>query len=270
MEAFTSKQRWRTTGALVENSNSPNATTLANVGTGTWLIEGDTFRVLDSLLAGGLQGQVDLVFADPPYFLGKATWDKPRVVESAFAFHEEWLAICRDMLADHGTLWVCGGYSDIHTTGYVLQRLGMKILSQVTWEKVNPPPNRTRRCFVHATETLLWAAKRPGAPHRFNYACMREQNGGKQMRSHWRMGPPRAAERLHGRHPTQKPLALVERCLLSTTGESDLVLDPFVGSGTTAVAARRLGRACIGIDGHRPYLEIARRRLDDVDAEAWS
>jgi site-specific DNA-methyltransferase (adenine-specific) len=138
----TSKQRWRTTGALVANGNSPNATSLANVGAGTWLIEGDTFDVLDSL-AGGLQGQVDLVFADPPYFLGKAPWDKPRDVECAFAFHEEWLALCRDMLADHGSLWVCGGYSDIHTTGYVLQRLGMKILSQVTWEKVNPPPNRT-------------------------------------------------------------------------------------------------------------------------------
>jgi site-specific DNA-methyltransferase (adenine-specific) len=204
---------------------------------------------------------VDLVFADPPYFLGKATWDKPRDVESAIAFHEEWLAACRDLLADHGTLWVCGAYNSIHTTGYVLERLGMKILCQVTWEKPNPTPNRTRRCFTHSTETLLWAAKFPGAPHRFNYGCMREQNGGKQMLSHWRMGRPPVSERAHGHHPTQKPLALVERCLLATTNDGDLVLDPFLGSGTTAVAARRLGRACIGIEEQPAYVELARRRL---------
>ncbi|MGH9089835.1 MAG: DNA-methyltransferase [Acidimicrobiales bacterium] len=232
----------------------------ADPAAGSWLLRGDVFDMLDQL-GTVLEGKVAMIFADPPYFIGKAAWDRRTGIEEQLAFSEEWLAGCRDLLTEYGSLWACGGFTSMPIVGYAIQRLGLKLLSHVTWQKPNPPPNRGCRGFVHATESLFWAAKRHGARYRFNYQCMRRTNGGKQMHSHWRLATAPMAEKHCGRHPTQKPLALVERCLEATTRRGDLVLDPFVGSGTTAVAARRLGRGCIGIDQHRPYLEIARRRL---------
>ena len=237
---------------------------------GATLVHGDAVESMDQLRGMGLAGSIDMVFADPPYFIDKADWDKPRKLEEAYDFHEQWLAAGRDLLAPKGSLWVTGTYHAIHVIGFAAQRLGMRIINGVTWEKPYPPPCWTRSCFVHATESVLWLAKGGEQPH-FNYACMRALNEGKQMRSHWRIAPPRAAEKRHGRHPTQKPIALVERCILATTQPGDLMLDPFVGSGTTLVAAVRSGRRGIGIDNHQPYLDIARARLQaehDSPAEA--
>jgi site-specific DNA-methyltransferase (adenine-specific) len=183
------------------------------------------------------------------------------------AFNEEWLSLCQELLAEHGTLWTCASFRSLPALGYAVERVGLGLLCEVIWEKSYPQPNRTRRCFAHATESLLWSAKHKTARYRFNYGCMREQNGGKQMTSHWRMPTVPRREQVHGHHPTQKPLGLVERCIVSTTGPGDLILDPFLGSGTTAVAALRHGRRCIGIDQDTNYLELARRR---VTAEAMA
>ena len=255
--------RWRQVHGSITASVPARCRVVADPKRGSWLLHGDVFDTLDRLNQS-LAGQVATVFADPPYWIEKAAWDRSQNVEIQLAFAEEWLAGCRNLLAEHGSLWVSGSYESVPIVGYALQRLGMRLLSHVTWEKPNPRPNRSCRGLVWATESVLWAAKHHAARYRFNYECLRALNGGKQMRSHWRLAVPSNAEKRCGRHPTQKPLALVERCLLATTSPGDLVLDPFLGSGTTAVAARKLGRACIGIDQHRPYLEIARRRLDET------
>lgn len=224
------------------------------------LLLGDCLDRLPELAADHA-GAVDLLFADPPYFVGAADWDTRRSYGEALAFHEAWLEACLPLLAPNGTLWVSGTFHGIHAIGHLLQSRGLRIINEVTWEKRNPPPCR-RRCFVHATETLLWAG-RPGARYCFNYGCMRQANGGRQMRSHWRFDRARPKECLHGRYPGQKPLALMEQVVLATSAPGDLVLDPFLGSGTTAVAALRHGRRFVGIEQSSAALGLAQLRVDD-------
>jgi site-specific DNA-methyltransferase (adenine-specific) len=143
-----------------------------------------------------------------------------------------------------------------------MQQLGYKILNDIAWEKPNPPPNLSCRYFTHSTETLLWAAKGEKSKHCFNYPLMRQIAGGKQMKSVWRFTPPKGEEKKFGRHPTQKPVALVERCILASTKEGDLILDPFLGGGTTAVAALQLRRRCVGLELEEGNLKVALKRVD--------
>ncbi|MCA9690656.1 MAG: site-specific DNA-methyltransferase, partial [Myxococcales bacterium] len=123
------------------------------------------------------------------------------------------------------------------------------------------------RYFTHATETVLWASRDRKARHHFNYDRMRELNGGKQMKTVWRMTAPGKAEKVHGKHPTQKPLSLLDRLLEASCPEDSLVLDPFNGSGTTGVAAIARGLRYVGIEREPQYLELSRMRLEAALAE---
>jgi site-specific DNA-methyltransferase (adenine-specific) len=152
----------------------------------------------------------------------------------------------------------------VFSVGFAMQQLGFKILNTISWEKPNPPPNLSCRYFTHSTETVIWAAKNAKSKHLFNYKQMRELNGGKQMKTVWRIGAPGAQEKLSGKHPTQKPLALVERCLLASSKPGDLVLDPFVGAGTTAVAAAKLERKCVAVDLDLKWIEVSTERLKNL------
>lgn len=84
------------------------------------------------------------------------------------------------------------------------------------------------------------------------------------MRSVWAIGTPTKAEKIHGKHPTQKPLELLERIVLASTNPGDLILDPFMGSGTTGVAALKHGRRFVGIDMESQFVELAEKRLYDA------
>ena len=132
---------------------------------------------------------------------------------------------------------------------------------------VTPPPNLSCRYFTHSTETILWAGRDGRSKHHFDYQLMKQENGGKQMQSLWSIRPPLKAEKRFGKHPTQKPLALLERIVAAATREGDVVLDPFSGSGTTGVASARLGRRFIGIEMENEYLDLATRRLNDLEGE---
>ena len=241
-----------------------------------WLYQGNCLEVLDAIAAKYPEGRFDCIFADPPYFLSnggischagrmvkvdKGDWDKSRGPELNHEFNLEWLRRCQRVLKPNGTLWVSGTQHVIFSIGFALQQLGFKILNDITWEKPNPPPNLSCRYFTHSTETVLWAAKNEKSKHRFNYALMRQTNGGKQMKSVWTMTAPGGAEKRFGKHPTQKPLSLVERCLLAATNEGDLVLDPFLGGGTTAVAALRTKRGCVGIELDEAHAKLAMKRV---------
>ena len=129
--------------------------------------------------------------------------------------------------------------------------------------KPNPPPNLSCRYFTHATETIIWAAKSERSRHYFDYKLMRQMAGGKQMKSVWEFLPPGRAEKAFGKHPTQKPVVLLERIILASSKPCDLVLDPFMGSGTTGVACVRLGRQFVGIELEPAYLSLATRRLQE-------
>jgi len=167
-----------------------------------------------------------------------------------------------------GTIWVSGTAHVIYSVGFAMQQLGMKSLNTITWEKPNPPPNLSCRYFTHATETILWAARDKSSKHIFNYADMKRENQGKQMKSVWRMSAPGKSEKAHGKHPTQKPLALLDRILRASANPGDLVVDPFNGSGTTGLAAMNLGMRYIGVDREDEYLALSQSRMMDVSPEA--
>src|SRR5438445_6882872 len=191
------------------------------------------------LLALFPESSVDLVFADPPYFLSnggitchagkmvsvnKGEWDKSRGPDANHDFNRAWLAAAQRVLKPNGSIWVSGTAHVIHSVGFAMQQLGFKLLNDISWVKPNPPPNLSCRYFTHATETIIWAAKSSKSRHTFHYKLMKESNRGKQMKSVWEIRPPETWEKKFGKHPTQKPVALLERILLASTNEGDHVL----------------------------------------------
>ncbi len=126
--------------------------------------------------------------------------------------------------------------------------------------------------FTASHETLIWAKKSSNAKHTFNYQLAKNgdwegdllKKPGKQMRSIWAIPTPKGWEKRYGKHPTQKPEALLERIILLTSNPGDIILDPFCGSGTTGVVAVRYGRKFIGIDLVETYLKkLAIPRIKD-------
>ena len=137
----------------------------------------------------------------------------------------------------------------------------MRISNQITWEKPDPPPNALHTAFTHAHEDLIWASKGRGARHTFNYDLVNSPDPGAQVSSVWRIPAVPRQEKLHGYHPTQKPLRLVRRALLASTREGGLIFDPFCGSGTTAVAAKELNRSFVGTELNEEFAGLAARRI---------
>ncbi|MDE7390297.1 MAG: site-specific DNA-methyltransferase, partial [Lachnospiraceae bacterium] len=220
----------------------------------------DTFEALSQMRAEC----IDMIFADPPYFLsndgiscsgGKAVsvnkgdWDKIDTLEQKHEFNRRWIRLCKKVLKPHGSIWISGTLHNIYSVGMALEQEGYKIINNITWQKTNPPPNLACRCFTHSTETVLWARKNErNTHHYFNYELMKEINGGKQMKDVWTGALTGKNEKIYGKHPTQKPLYLLEIIILASTHENDVVFDPFCGSSTTGVACKMLGRNYIGID----------------------
>ncbi len=236
------------------------------------IFQGDCLEILAAIP----ESCVDLIFADPPYFLSnngitchagrmvsvnKGDWDRSRGPAANHEFNRAWLAACRRVLKPNGTIWVSGTSHVIHSVGFAMQQLGFKLLNDISWVKPNPPPNLSCRYFTHSTETIIWAAKDAKSRHTFNYARMKEINGGRQMKSVWEIFPPAKDEKRFGKHPTQKPIALLERILLAASNEGDLVLDPFLGGGTTLVSALRLYRRAIGCELDVASITLAIRRV---------
>jgi len=236
------------------------------------LYQGDCLELLPLLP----ESSVDLIFADPPYFLSnggitchagrmvsvnKGDWDKSKGPDANHEFNRAWLAACQRVLKPNGSIWVSGTAHVIHSVGFAMQQLGFKLLNDISWVKPNPPPNLSCRYFTHATETIIWAARDKKSRHTFNYKLMKEINRNKQMKSVWEIKPPEPWEKKFGKHPTQKPVALLERILLASTNEGDLVLDPFSGSGTTILSALKLQRGAIGLELSYEFLHLSFQRL---------
>lgn len=226
------------------------------------------------------ENSIDMIFADPPYFLSnggftchagkkvsvnKGKWDISKGLEENYIFTQRWLRECQRVLAPNGTIWVSGTSHIIYTVGSAMQSLGYKILNDIAWFKVNPPPNLSCRYFTHSTETILWAAKNKDSRHYFNYDLMRKMNNNKQMLSLWSIKAPGMLEKIYGKHPTQKPLELLNRIVLASTRPQDIVLDPFAGSSSTGVAAVREKRQFIGIELEEEYLRTSIKRLKDLE-----
>jgi len=220
------------------------------------------------------------IFADPPYFLSnggislqsgkivcvnKGKWDKGKTAQEMRDFNMEWLELCRHKLKDNGTIWISGTYHNIFSVANCLTELGYKILNVITWAKTNPPPNISCRYFTYSTEFIIWARKSEKKPHYYNYPLMKHLNGGKQMTDVWRLPAIASWEKSCGKHPTQKPLALLSRIIMASTRQGEWVLDPFCGSSTTGIAANLLGRRFLGIEQEQDFLEISRQRREELE-----
>lgn len=243
------------------------------------LINGDSFKILKNIEPKS----IDMIFADPPYFLSgdgitcnsgkmvsvkKGTWDEKISIKEKHNFNKKWIRLCKEVLKDNGTIWISGTMHNIYSIGMALEEEGFKIINNITWKKLNPPPNISCRTFVHSTETIIWAMKDiKEAKHKFNYKLMRELNDNKQMKDVWETSLTKPSEKKCGKHPTQKPIELLERIILSSTEEGDLVLDPFNGSGTTGIVAIRLNRKYIGIEKEKEYLDLTIRRKESDNIE---
>ncbi|MEM9223975.1 MAG: DNA methyltransferase [Pseudomonadota bacterium] len=238
------------------------------------------------LLADIAPGSVDVAFADPPYNLQidddllrpnqtkvdgvDAQWDRFSSFGAYDRFTRSWLNLVRRALKPNGTLWVIGSYHNIFRVGAALQDEGYWILNDVVWVKTNPMPNFRGRRFTNAHETLIWAvADKKRTDYTFNYKSMKSFNDDLQHRSDWTLplcvGPERLRDETGAKlHPTQKPEALLNRILLASSRPGDLVLDPFLGSGTTGAVAKRLGRRFIGLEQDPAYVALAQQRINDV------
>ncbi|EYE88620.1 hypothetical protein Q428_07100 [Fervidicella metallireducens AeB] len=222
---------------------------------------------------------VDMIFADPPYRLSndgitcksgkfacvnKGEWDRSGGFENDYNFNRKWLEACDRVLKDTGSIWISGTYHIIHTIAFALMELGYHIINEIVWFKPNAAPNMSRRCFTASHEVLIWVKKSKNARHKFNYDFIKEFNGGKQMRSVWEIPTTPKREKTFGAHPTQKPKQLLFRCIMASTDEGDMILDPFCGSGTTGVVAVENKRNFIGIDIEEVYLELTKKRIQQI------
>ncbi|MHA2182612.1 MAG: DNA-methyltransferase [Promethearchaeota archaeon] len=247
------------------------------------LYHGDALNVLNKIE----NNKYDLIFVDPPYFLSndgitcssgkmvsvnKGDWDKSKGFNEDISFIDSWLKACKRVLKENGTIWVSGTLHNIYSVGYLLEKNGFHIINDVIWFKPNAPPNLSCRCFTHSHEVVLWARKTKDSKHTFNYEKMKKWNNpkdklknmDKQMRSVWSIPLIPKKEKKFGKHPTQKPLELLNRIVSASSSEGDLILDPFTGSGTTGIVCSILKRKFNGIDSNVEYLDVAIKRFKDI------
>jgi modification methylase len=241
------------------------------------IINGDSLEELKKIP----RETFDLIFADPPYNLQLKSeltrpdrskvcavndeWDQFENFKKYDDFTYKWLSECKRILKKNGAIWVIGSYHNIFRVGTAIQNLGFWILNDVIWNKNNPMPNFRGTRFTNAHETLIWASKSEKSKYTFNYQSLKCLNDDLQMRSNWNLPICNGSERLKkdGKkiHSTQKPEALIHRILLATSNKNDLILDPFLGSGTTATVAKKLGRSYFGIEKEKNYFKAAEQRL---------
>lgn len=239
------------------------------------LILGDTFEVLNTF-----DFKFDVVFADPPYFLSndgltikngkiasvnKGKWDKSLSYDEVNKFNYKWLKLIRKNMKDDATIWISGTKHNIFSLGQTLNELNYKILNIITWEKTNPPPNFSKKYFNFSTEFIIWAKKSSTSNHYLNSELMKKIDDNKQMKDIWRLPSVSYYEKKFGKHPTQKPLALLSRIVLATSLPNSWILDPFTGSSTTGIAANLYNRRFVGIDNEIEFLELSIKRKIQIE-----
>ena len=242
------------------------------------IVKGDSLEILKKIP----DKTFDLVFADPPYNMQigeklkrpdnskvngvNDKWDQFSSFKHYDDFSKSWLKECRRVLKDNGSIWVIGTYHNIFRLGYHIQNLNYWMLNDVIWKKNNPMPNFKGTRFTNAHETLIWASKNKKSKYTFNYQSLKCLNDDLQMRSDWTFPICSGKERLkkNGKkvHSTQKPEALLHRIILATTNKDDIIFDPFLGTGTTAVVAKKLGRKYFGIEKDNKYFDAASERVN--------
>lgn len=235
------------------------------------LHQGDCLEILPTIESNS----VDLVFTDCPYNVSNGkkdidrrlwdspkakrtsvirqdfgNWDKFPTVEAFGFFTMRWLNECHRILKPGGTLYSFFPFDDISHLKDWGKAVGLQWLNAIAWHKLNPAPNFNNMSrYCHAIEAIGWFSKGPVATF----------NGNASMHNFLESGLCQGDERTA--HPTQKPVSILEQIIEVSSNPGDLILDPFLGSGSTLVAAKKLGRRGIGIEGIEDYYRMAGVRL---------
>ena len=242
------------------------------------ILTGDCLSILPSFPGGVF----DCCIADPPFNMSQKKglgwafsshitmqegWDIFSKDEYS-QFTLDWASEVLRVVKPNGNIFVFGSFHSIFTLGFILQNiLNRRIITQIVWYKPNAQPNITCRMFTESTEFIIWATNNESKKAKnwtFNYQEMKAMNDNKQMRNMWEIPLTKPSERKYGKHPSQKPLAVVERLILAGTNKEDLILDPFGGAGTTGVGAQKHNRNWVIIEKEELYNEIARQRLEEL------
>jgi DNA modification methylase len=242
---------------------------------------------------------VDLIIADPPYNLSKGnnwSWDRSvklpgfggnwnKVMEKwddmsfedYWAFTATWLTEAKRVLKPTGSIWVCGTYHNMGIINVIFQLLGIEIINEIIWYKRNAFPNLSGRRFTASHEVILWGhVSGKKRKYYFNYEEMKNslfpedvmKKEGKQMRTVWNIPNNKTREEIKfGKHPTQKPLALMNRMMKASSKTGDICLVPFAGAGSECVSAKILGRRFIGFEIDPKYVDIIKKRLENIDVK---
>lgn len=238
------------------------------------LIFGDCFEKMKGIK----DNSIDCIITDPPYFLSndgitcksgkmvsvnKGDWDKSFGYDNIVEFNRKWITESYRVLKNGGSLWVSGTYHNIYIIGSIIQSIkDFRILNNITWVKKSPPPNLSCRFFTHSTETILWIRKGLKSKHQFDYDLMKSMNEDKQMKDVWLIGRPKKEEQKFGKHPTQKPIEIIDRMILSSTKKNDLILDMFCGSGSVLVSCKNNSRNGIGIEKNEEFYNLSKKRIE--------
>lgn len=217
---------------------------------------------------------IDMIFADPPYFLSnggksissgkevsvnKGEWDKKENYEDVSIFTYEWLKECFRIMKKKSSIWITGTNHNIFEVKKQMDKIGFRLINIIIWKKTDPPPLLYKTRFKFSYEFIIWADK--GHGHFFNYQLMYNVDN-EEMQDVWIIPAVQMKEKKYGYHPTQKPEALLERIIKSSSLKGQTILDPFMGSGTTGVVSKRLQREFIGIEKDNGYFKIAKKRIE--------
>ena len=240
------------------------------------IFKGDSLSLISQLE----DDSIDLVFADPPYFLSsgrkldiagrkvhfeKGSWDRCRSTEEIDDFNTKWIKAVRMKMKQDATIWISGTFHNIFSVERTLVDNGFKIINLICWQKANPRSILDGQHLTFSTEILIWARKSQYGHHTYNHDLMVSLNNGKPLSDVWKIASAALWEKKLGKHPTQKPLRLLYQIILASTRQGDTILDPFAGSCTTGIAANLLGRKFIGIDQSQEYLNYGIRRRKEIE-----
>lgn len=242
------------------------------------VIWGDAIEALQAHVA---DASVDLIFADPPYNIGKdfhGEKDKWPSDEKYLAWCYEWIGLCLQKLKPTGSFYLmastqCMPFLDIHL------RSRLTVMSRIVWF-YDSSGVQAKKFFGSLYEPILFCVKDPEC-YTFNAKdiLVNAKTGAQRKLIDYRKPIPTvySSEKVPGNvweiprvryrmeeyeeHPTQKPVALLERIVKASSNPGDLVLDPFSGTFTTGYAAQKLGRRSVGIEKQEPYVKIGLRRL---------
>ncbi|MCZ0933413.1 MAG: DNA methyltransferase, partial [Oligoflexia bacterium] len=272
-------------GSFCEYEDKRRTFSLKKISFKNKLIHGDSIKILKLIP----DGSVDCCITDPPYnisgydhkkeigwYKSNKIWTKVKKFNkineewdkfsdlSYSDFTYEWISQIKRIVKPNGNIAIFGSLHNIYKIGAILEELDLKIINSIIWFKRNAFPNITQRMFCESTEQIIWAtnnSKKYAKNWTFNYNVMKELNNMKQMRNMWDIPNTPKSEKEFGKFPAQKSEKVLDRLVKALTNEGDIIIDPFLGSGTTAVATKKNDRHYIGIDNNKDYLGIAKKRL---------